>query len=53
LVLNQTLFTDHIIGSGQYELGVAYYTGEGVVENGEEAVKWFLAAAEKDHPAAW
>jgi hypothetical protein len=37
----------------QYELGVAYYTGEGVVENGEEAVQWFLMAAEKDHPAAW
>ena len=37
----------------QYELGVAYYTGEGVVENGEIAVRWFFEAAEKDHPAAW
>ena len=37
----------------QYELGVAYYTGEGVVENGEMAVRWFFEAAEKDHPAAW
>lgn len=37
----------------QYELGVAYYTGEGVVEDGEAAVGWFLCAAEKDHPAAW
>ncbi|KAL7490214.1 hypothetical protein ACHAWX_000239 [Stephanocyclus meneghinianus] len=41
---------DH--AQSQYELGVAYYMGEGVVENGEEAVRWFLRAAEKDHAAA-
>lgn len=37
----------------QYELGVAHYTGEGVVEDGEKAVQWFLEAAVQDHPAAW
>ena len=37
----------------QYELGVAHYTGEGVVEDGEKAVWWFLQAAVQDHPAAW
>jgi hypothetical protein len=36
-----------------YELGVAFYTGEGVVEDEVEAVKWFMMAAEKNHPAAW
>jgi TPR repeat protein len=36
----------------QYELGVAYYTGEGVAENEEEAVRLFKLAAESDHPAA-
>ncbi|ACI64942.1 predicted protein [Thalassiosira pseudonana CCMP1335] len=35
-----------------YELGVAFYTGEGVVEDEVEAVKWFMMAAEKNHPAA-
>lgn len=36
----------------QYELGVALYTGEGVVENEEEAIKWFRLASEQNHPAA-
>ena len=35
-----------------YELGVAYYTGEGVVENETEAVRLFELAAEQNHPAA-
>lgn len=35
-----------------YELGVAYYTGEGVDENEEEAVRFFKLAAENNHPAA-
>ena len=35
-----------------YELGVAYYTGECVVEDEEEAVQLFQQAAEKKHPAA-
>jgi len=36
----------------QYELGVAYYTGEGVGEDEEEAVRLFELAAEQDHAAA-
>lgn len=36
----------------QYELGVSYYTGEGVTENEAEAVRLFQLAAEKQHPAA-
>lgn len=36
----------------QYELAVALYTGEGVVENEEEAVSWFELAAKQNHPAA-
>lgn len=35
-----------------YELGVAYYTGEGVGEDEEEAVRLFQTAAERNHPAA-
>ncbi|KAL9185314.1 hypothetical protein ACHAXT_003091 [Thalassiosira profunda] len=35
-----------------YELGVAFYTGEGVVEDEEEAVRLFQLAAGKDHAAA-
>lgn len=36
----------------QYELGVAYYTGEGVEEDEEYAVRLFLLAANQNHPAA-
>lgn len=36
----------------QYELGVAFYTGEGVAEDEGEAVRLFQLAAEKNHPAA-
>jgi TPR repeat protein len=36
----------------QYELGVAFYTGEGVVEDEEEAVRLFQLAAEQNHSAA-
>ncbi len=32
----------------QYNLGVAYANGEGVVQDNGEAVKWFRKAAEKD-----
>eukprot|EP00591_Stephanopyxis_turris_P012261 CAMPEP_0195530030 /NCGR_PEP_ID=MMETSP0794_2-20130614/32747_1 /TAXON_ID=515487 /ORGANISM="Stephanopyxis turris, Strain CCMP 815" /LENGTH=216 /DNA_ID=CAMNT_0040661433 /DNA_START=462 /DNA_END=1112 /DNA_ORIENTATION=+ len=35
-----------------YELGVAYYTGEGVGENEIKAAKLFQKAAEKGHPGA-
>ena len=35
-----------------YEMGVAKYTGEGVVEDEVEAVRLFALAAEQDHPAA-
>jgi len=35
-----------------YELGVALFTGEGVVENEVEAVKYFKKAAEKGHAGA-
>jgi len=37
---------------GQYELGVAFYTGEGVVEDEEEAVRLFRLASEQGHPSA-
>ena len=35
-----------------YELAVARYTGEGIVEDEVEAVRLFALAAEKDHPGA-
>jgi len=35
-----------------YELAVAKYTGEGVLEDEVEAVRLFALAAEQDHPAA-
>jgi TPR repeat protein len=35
-----------------YELGVAFYTGEGVVEDENKAVELFQLAAEQSHPAA-
>jgi len=31
----------------QFELGIAYYSGEGTQRNLEEAVKWFMLATEK------
>ena len=37
---------------GMYELGVAYYMGEGVQEDEAEAARLFRAAADQDHPAA-
>ena len=36
----------------QYELGVAFYTGEGVAENEEEAVRLFKLGAQQHHAAA-
>ena len=36
----------------QYELGVAFYTGEGVAENEDEAVRLFKLAAQQHHAAA-
>src|SRR5947207_726659 len=33
---------------GQYNLGVGYYKGEGVVKDQAEAVKWFRKAAEQN-----
>lgn len=35
-----------------YELGVAFYTGEGVAEDENKAVELFELAAEQNHPAA-
>lgn len=35
-----------------HELGVAFYTGEGVPENEEQAVYYFHKAAEQGHPGA-
>jgi TPR repeat protein len=35
-----------------YEIGVAFYTGEGVIENECEAVKYFRLASDKGHPGA-
>lgn len=37
---------------GQYELGVAYYTGEGVMEDEVEAVRLFRSAAKQHHAGA-
>ena len=36
----------------QYELGVALYTGEGIAEDEEEAVRMFRLAANQHHPSA-
>jgi len=36
----------------QYNLGVLYATGQGVVANAKKAHQWFLAAAETGNPAA-
>lgn len=36
----------------QYFLGDMYYTGEGVPQNYEEAVKWYRLAADQGNPAA-
>mmetsp|Transcript_6975 Transcript_6975/g.12526 ORF Transcript_6975/g.12526 Transcript_6975/m.12526 type:complete len:438 (-) Transcript_6975:253-1566(-) len=41
---------DH--NQSMYEMGVAFYTGEGVVENEEIAVKFFRRAAEAGHAGA-
>lgn len=35
-----------------YELGVAFYTGEGVVEDEGQAVKYFRMASDDGHPGA-
>jgi len=36
----------------QYSLGKMYYEGEGVLEDAEEAVKWYQEAAKQGHPEA-
>ncbi len=36
----------------QYWVGYAYYLGEGVEDDDEEAVRWFRMAAEQDHTSA-
>jgi len=36
----------------EHTRGLAYYKGDGVVKNVKTARKWFLKAAEKNHPAA-
>jgi TPR repeat protein len=37
----------------QYNLGLAYYRGEWVMEDKAEAVKWIRLAAEQKHDEAW
>jgi len=37
---------------GQFWMGVAYFDGEGVPQNFNEALKWFRLAAEQGHEAA-
>ena len=36
----------------QYNLGLSYYKGDGIVKNEAEAVKWFRRAAEQGHVLA-
>ena len=36
--------------TAQYNLGICYYNGDGVVVDKAEAVKWLRKAAEKGHP---
>jgi len=36
----------------QYQLGLLYFSGNGTIQDFEEAVKWFKLAAEKDHALA-
>ncbi len=44
--------TPHDHPHGRYELGVSYYTGEGVIEDEVEAVRLFALAAKQHHPGA-
>ncbi len=36
----------------QYNLGVAYFFGDGTKENKSEAIKWYLKSAEQDFALA-
>ena len=36
----------------QFELGFAYFFGDGVPESSPEAAKWFVKAADQGHPLA-
>ena len=38
--------------NAQNELGVRYYSGQGVKKNYNEALKWFTKAAAQEHPKA-
>ena len=38
--------------NAQYNLGVCYYSGQGVPQDFEEAAKWFRMAADQEFPAA-
>ena len=38
--------------NAQNELGVRYYSGQGVKKNFNEALKWFTKAAAQEHPKA-
>jgi TPR repeat protein len=37
----------------QFQLGLRYLRGDGVVRNGKLAQRWLNAAARADHPLAW
>lgn len=41
------------IKESQYELGRAYYYGDGLDKNYKEALKWFEKAASQNHIEAW
>ena len=40
------------MGEAQYNLGVCYYTGTGIKEDKEEAVRWYRRAAENGNAMA-
>ena len=48
----KTSMDKHLHSQSIYELGVAKYTGEGVTEDEEDAVRLFALAAEQGHPSA-
>ena len=46
------LAADQGYASAQYNLGVSYANGEGVVQDYREAVKWYRLAADQGHAKA-
>ena len=43
---------EHGVAAAQYNLGVIYHKGEGVLQNYAEALKWYRLAAEQGHADA-